>query len=183
MGEGGKMFQLLTAEREKEELRILVSCSEEIGGRFGLTLSENEARELILYRNQSLRKYRRVEFGRGILDKLIYVFCDSQYLEQENYLETLETLQDIFYRFKNESEDRLTDDELLEFMREQFEDICFGDTEYLAGTCLERFARAVRSGYDGYRESGGRNEYGQFSEEERWDDKLYQQSLRELFWE
>ena len=79
--------------------------------------------------------------------------------------------------------DRLTDDELLEFMREQFETVCFGDLEYLKGTCLERFSRAVRGGYDGYRQSQGRGEYEQFSEEQRWDDTLYMRVLKEMFWD
>ena len=80
---------------------------------FGLSLTEQEAQELVVCRNESLKKYRRVEFGNGILDKLIFTFCDSQYINQENYKETMEKLQDIFYCFKNEAEDQLTDDELL----------------------------------------------------------------------
>ena len=43
--------------------------------------------------------------------------------------------------------DELSDDELLEFMKSQYEEICFGDLDYLKGTCLERFAREVRSGH------------------------------------
>ena len=34
--------------------------------KFGLTLTEQEAKELIVRRNESLKKYGRVEFGRGI---------------------------------------------------------------------------------------------------------------------
>ena len=50
---------------------------------------------------------------------------------------------ELFYEFRNETDDRLTDDELLAFMKEQFEGVCFGDLEYLGGTCLERFAASV----------------------------------------
>ena len=50
----------------------------------------------------------------------------------------MEELQDIFYSFKNEAMDLLTDDELLTFMKEQFEEICMGDTEYLESTCLSK---------------------------------------------
>ena len=55
-------------------------------------------------------------------------------------------LQEIFYTFKNETLDEITDDELLEFMREQYEEKCCGDTEYLEGTFLSDFAQAIRSG-------------------------------------
>lgn len=67
-------------------------------------------------------------------------------------------------------------------MREKFDDVCAGDTTYLADTCLERFAQAIRAGYTGYIETQGYNEYEQFSEEQRWDRELYMQVLKELFW-
>ena len=53
-------------------------------------------------------------------------------------------MQEIFYLYKNEMEDEITDDELLHLMKEQFELICFGDLEYLESTCLANFSQAVR---------------------------------------
>lgn len=149
---------------------------------YGLTLSNEEAGLLAAERGNVLREQKRVEFGPGILTRIIYEFCDSAYIEQENYVETLVRLQEIFYLFKNEMSDEITDDELLHFMKEQFETICFGDLDYLAGTCLEIFSKAVRAGYRGYRGTDGRNEYGQFDEVKRWDRELYQQALTELCW-
>ena len=55
--------------------------------------------------------------------------------------------------------DEITDDELLHFMKEQFDGICYGDTDYLETTCLEIFASAVRAGYDGLPASDGSGEY------------------------
>lgn len=175
------LYELLTAEKEKKELEILDACNDTLGRRFGLALTEDETKALVKARNQSLEKYKRVEFGRGILDKLMYAFCDSMYICQDTYAEILMKLQDIFYEFKNESQDRLTDDELIAFMKEQFETVCFGDTEYLESTCLPRFAAAVRAGYHGYERSGGKGEYDRFSEEERWDAELYMEALKTLF--
>lgn len=174
-------FEMILAEKEKKEMAVLMACNEKTET-FGLSLTEQEAQELVVCRNESLKKYRRVEFGNGILDKLIFTFCDSQYINQENYKETMEKLQDIFYCFKNEAEDQLTDDELLSFMREQFEEICMGDTEYLESTCLPRFAAAIRAGYRGYQESGGNGEYENLSQEARWDKDLYMDVVKELFW-
>ena len=155
---GKHVFQALQAARKEEELAVLLSCNEKSAA-YGLSLTREEAQELALCRNESLKKFQRVELGRGMLDKLIDVFCDSQYLHQDNYLETLEALQEIFYEFKNLSNDKLTDDELLNFMKEQFEGVCYGDTEYLEGTCLSRFAEAIRSGYEVYEATEGRGEY------------------------
>ena len=85
-----------------------------------------------------------MEFGKGVLEKLVYAFCDSDYIYQENYAETLARLQDIFYLYKNESMDELTDDELIDVMREAFDGECQGSLEYLEETCLEKFAREIR---------------------------------------
>ena len=159
-------FEMILAEKEKKEMTVLMACNEKTET-FGLSLTEQEAKELVVCR---------------ILDKLIFTFCDSQYINQENYKETMEKLQDIFYCFKNEAEDQLTDDELLSFMREQFEEICMGDTEYLESTCLPRFAAAIRAGYRGYQESGGNGEYENLSQEARWDKDLYMDVVKELFW-
>lgn len=149
---------------------------------FGLSLSEEETKVLLANRKNSLKEQERLELGESVLPKIIYVFCDSAYIYQDNYVDTLVRLQDIFYYFKQESCDELTDDELLTFMKEQFETVCFGDLEYLAGTCLENFAQAVRAGYSGHRQTGGHNEYEKFDEVPRWDKELYLEILRELCW-
>ena len=128
-----------------------------------------------------LQKERRVEFGAGILPKMIEAFCDSDFIDQSNFVDTLIRLQDIFYEYKNEMQDELTDDELLHFMREQFDEICFGDLNYLEGTCLRIFAEAVRAGYRGYQASEGCGEYGRFDEVQRWDRELYLEALEALF--
>lgn len=173
------LFSLWQQSKAEAEKRQLALCNEKTE-RFGLVLSEQERNELILCRNQSLKKYGRIEFGQGILEKLINEFCDSQFIEQEEYGATLQKLQDIFYEFKKETEDQVADDELLHFMKEQFEKICFGDLEYLENTCLPRFAAAVRGGYRGYMETEGYGEYAQFDEESRWDEGLFYQTLGEL---
>lgn len=112
--------------------------------KFGLVLSEEDAKMLVERRNTNLRELQRVEFGEGVLPKLIFTFCDSPYIYQGNYVDTIMRLQEIFYLYKNESMDELTDDDLLEFMKEAFDGECEGDLEYLEDTALEEFARSIR---------------------------------------
>lgn len=174
-------WELMQLKKEQNELAVLITCNEKTQ-HFGLSLTEEEAREVMVCRNDSLKKYGRVEFSSGILDKLIFAFCDSQYIYPDNYVDTIKKLQDIFYEFKNKSGELLTDDELMIFMSEQFESVCCGDTDYLESTCLERFAAAVRAGYDGYKSTGGHGEYSRVDEEERWNKEVYLEILKELFW-
>lgn len=175
------LYEIAALARPKEELETLIACNKR-SENFGLTLTKEEAKMLIKCRNDSLRNYRRIELGNGILDKLIDTFCDSQYIDQDTYADTMAELQDIFYLFKNEAADELTDDELISFMKEQFETVCAGDTDHLSDTCLERFSKAIRAGYRGYHSSEGHNEYELFDEEQRWDKDLYLQVLTELCW-
>lgn len=154
----------------------------EYSEKFGLTLSEKDTQLLVTERKNSLKEQKRVEFGEGIMPKLIYAFCDSDFVNQRNYTEILAQLQDIFYLYKNEMQDEITDDELIHFMREQYENVCFGDLDYLAGTCLDIFAQAVRAGYRYYQKTDGEGTFTELDPIARWDYQLYQQALQELFW-
>ena len=149
--------------------------------KYGLVLSGEDTKLLLAERQKTLQTQRRVEFGPGILPEIMQEFCDSAYINQNNYVETLVRLQDIFFLYKNEMQDEITDEELLHFMKEQFETTCFGDLDYLEGTCLSNFAQAIRAGYRGYCASDGYGEYAQFDEVTRWDYGLYQAALQDLF--
>lgn len=149
---------------------------------FGLILTEQDAKLILQERNHTLREQRRIELGESIIPKMIYEFCDSDFIDQNNYVSTMIRLQEIFYLYKNEMQDEITDDELLHLMKEQFETICFGDLDYLESTCLANFAQAIRAGYDGYKSSDGYGEYLKFDEVKRWDYELYLETLKELCW-
>jgi len=147
--------------------------------KYGLKLSAEDTEVLIAEKMNTLKEERRVEFGQSILPQIIYAFCDSSYIAQDNYVETIVRLQEIFFYYKNEMCDEISDEELLNFMREQFEDVCFGDVEYLETTCLEIFAAAIRAGYRGYQSTEGRGEFSRIDIVQRWDKELYLQALQE----
>ena len=92
-------LSLLSGENQVQEVVRLNQVTE----RFGLSLTEEEARQLTVQRRDTLREQKRVEFGEGILPKLIYTFCDSPYIDQNSYVDMLARLQEIFYLYKNES--------------------------------------------------------------------------------
>lgn len=134
-------MQMLSSAQE------LRDCNE-FTVRYGLVLSEDQIQSLVERRFGALRDTGRVEFGEGILKKLILAFCDSPYLTRENYEDTIVELQDSFYYFKNESEDRISDDELIEFMKNVFNGRAQGSLDYLSGTSLEDLCRNTRYGYE-----------------------------------
>lgn len=132
-----------------EELK---ACNE-ITGQYGLYLTDRQISNIVEKRYEALAAAGRVEFGRGIMRMLILEFCDSPFIDQENYEETILELLDSFYYFKNESEDRIPDDVLIKIMRRHFDTVCQGSLEYMNGTTLEDLCRSARNGY----ETGGGN--------------------------
>lgn len=128
-----------------ERLRVLARCNA-LSARFGLCLTQEQMQGLSNARAESLRQTGRVEFGPGVLEKLVYAFCDSPYVQQEDYADTLAALQDAFYYFKGEAMERITDDELIGYMKAVFDGAAQGSIDYLTQTSLETLSRMARTG-------------------------------------
>jgi hypothetical protein len=112
--------------------------------KYGLILSAEDAREIIEARNRVLRSYGRVELDSGVTKKLILSFCDSPFINQEDYAIIINDLQEIYYYLKNETEDLIGDDELLQIMKELFNTSCGGSRELLAGRELDVLVRDMK---------------------------------------
>ncbi|MCI5648996.1 MAG: DUF6323 family protein [Fusicatenibacter sp.] len=179
MEEKKDIFDLISTAAREKDVQQLMECNRTTE-KYGIVLSVEDARMLSESRIEAQKKHRRVEFGEGILPEILRMFCDSPYIQADDFVQTAAELQDLFFQYKNEAAEQLTDAELLNFMREQFDRVCYGSLELLGGTCLERFARAIREGYSGYEVSEGCGEYDQFSEEEGWNSELYYEILHEL---
>ncbi len=135
------MNELTPMEAAKQQLR---QC-DEMNRRYGLTLTEAEITELAVLRGEALRATGRVEFGGGILPKLMKAFCKSPYVDNGNYAAVLADLQEAFYYFKNECEDRFSDDDLIEFMEQIFNGVAEGSAELLCSISLEDLCRWARN--------------------------------------
>ena len=121
----------------------IIKCNEKTS-KYNLILSQKEAKELVRTRNEALTSNGRIEFGGGVINKIIMEFCDSPYLMQSDYANTLHELIETFYYFKNESMDLLSDDELISLMKKYFDDRCNGSLELLQGRELEQLAKNIR---------------------------------------
>lgn len=128
---------------KSQAINELRECNDYTVG-FGLFLEEKQILELVNKRFEALKETERIEFSQGILKKLIYEFCDSPYISNDNYEEILWELIDGFYYFKNESLDLLSDDELLSIMKKYFDTVCEGSLDYLMSTSLEDLCRSTR---------------------------------------
>lgn len=80
----------------------------------------------------------------SLQNKLIKSFCNSLFLFQFNYTETLSDLLEIFYHFKNESLEKISDNELIFVMKKFFDSSCKGSIELLQGKELEQLVHNIR---------------------------------------
>ncbi|MFA7077616.1 MAG: DUF6323 family protein [Syntrophomonas sp.] len=118
--------------------------------RHGLILTADEAREIMEAGNLSLRNYNRVEIDIDVIRNMILTFCDSPYMNSQDYASTIIDLVDIFYYVKNESEDRISDNDLINIMKDFFDKSCRGSTELLKNRELALLTRILKQSSDYY---------------------------------
>ena len=128
-----------------EQYSQIVACNDTTE-EYHLFLSEKEAQMLIATKNEVLKKNNRIEFGGQIISKLILRFYDSPYITKDNYFEVLDDLIETFYYYKNETLDEISDDELIQLMRELFDKRCYGSIDLLQNRELERISHNVKFG-------------------------------------
>lgn len=128
----------------------ILKCNEKTC-EYGLKLTNEDVKELINTRKVALKKSGRLEFNGEIIDKIIMEFCDSPYISQYNYNDTINELVEIFYNYKNETLDLIADDELIEIMKDYFDNYCQGSIELLEGKVLYKIADNIRNGVKDYR--------------------------------
>lgn len=152
----------------KQAADEILKCNA-ITSQYGLTLTGKEAAELVETRSEALRKNGRIEFGGGIIDKIILEFCDSPFIWQSNYVFILNDLVETFYYFKNESMDNISDDELISLMKKYFDNNCEGPIELLQNRDLETLAHNIKYNIDNYWEIDQYNaeEYYEYFDEEK----------------
>ncbi len=124
----------------KSEIREHLSVLE----KYGLTLTEDDMEQLVDSRRDALHANGRVEFGGGILPKLIEAFVDSPFLNEENLVDTLSELQTLFYDFKSEYDETISDDELVEMMKDIFNGRAQGDLGYFMYSSFEELCHQAR---------------------------------------
>ena len=112
----------------------------------GLTLTEEEARELSETRSTALRDNDRIEFGTEVMRRIMDRFADSRYVDKYSWADVLNEITYYFYFIKAETEDRIGDGALVEEMFIRFELYCRGDLDRFEQKEVERIIRKINMG-------------------------------------
>lgn len=154
MADISKFIVNLGSGSRQNAISNLVSTNQQ-SQRHGLVLTEKNALQIIDARNEALITMGRIELGFEIINKIIRMFCQSPYINQVNYADTICELVAAFYCMKNETREQIGDDDLIYFMRDSFDNRCFGSIELLTGRELEQLVAEIRSGrYYGRHDDG-----------------------------
>ncbi|WP_227857470.1 MULTISPECIES: DUF6323 family protein [unclassified Clostridioides] len=111
---------------------------------YGLALSESDVKDIITSRNDTLKGYGRIELDIKVTKQLIENIYTSQYTNVDNYLESINDMQEIFYYLKNETDDNICDDEIIEILDELYEKFA-GNIDNVRGEADE-FAKKFKFG-------------------------------------
>ena len=95
---------------------------------FGLSLSHVQIAALQKQEGQALSRTGRVCFGKSILPRLAAAFAGSPHIQARDWADTLGELTELFYALKRETQDSLSDDELIERMVRTFNGPAQGST-------------------------------------------------------
>lgn len=115
--------------------------------KYGLELTLEDVKQIMNIRNKVLKGYGRVELSFDVTKKLIEAFSASAFVNENNYVSILNDLQELFYYMKNETEDKLSDEKIINLMKEKFEDSCEGSVDLL-NSYLEEYSRSFRKGQE-----------------------------------
>jgi len=118
----------------------------EISKEYGIALDAEEARELSETRARTIAENERIEIGVGAVEGIIRRFCRSSYINRENYAYVLNEITELFYYIKTETDDKISDNALLDELFVRFEQRCRGSVDTLIGREAEIMIRKVNAG-------------------------------------
>lgn len=130
------MNVMVLYQNDQKNVKNLVSMNE-ITKDKNLVLSQKEILMLIENKNSTLKDIGRVEIGKSIIDDLVYAFYDSDYIDSDNYFDTINELVNIFYMYQDKFSDYLTDEEIIEYLRNNFDEMG-GSLELLGSVSFDK---------------------------------------------
>lgn len=129
---------------DQENINNLINMNE-ITKDKNLILSNEEILMLIENKNNTLKDIGRIEVGKSITDDIVYAFYDSEYIDSDNYFETIYEIINIFYMFQDKFSDYLIDTEIIEYLRNNFDELG-GSLELLGSVSFEKLNTKIMYG-------------------------------------
>lgn len=121
----------------QKEVTGILKCND-VSSRYGIILKESDARELVAVRQEIVNEVGLIEFKSIIVEAIVLAFCDSQFITKYDYLDMLSQLVEIFYYYRTEVDELMSDEDIIKYMRLAFEGTCQGSLDWLSDHQLNK---------------------------------------------
>lgn len=115
---------------EKKQIDEILSLKETVQ-QYNITLTPEKAKYIVDSNKSALNDTGRIEFGESVAKKMTLKFCSSPYVSKYNIERVIEKLLEVFYYTKNETDDTIKDDVLIDIMHKGFNGECKGSVTLL----------------------------------------------------
>lgn len=139
-----EIFSKISVGNDNILVNKLLDCNK-YTSKYGIVLSKENVKELIFSKNKALKNLGRVEFSESIMRELILEFSSSPFINN-NCVNIFSQLMEVFYYYKNETEDFLSDKTLLKEMKRYFNTTCQGSVELLKDREMAQLSWFLKNG-------------------------------------
>jgi len=143
-------IQSFTQLSKKEQVNKVLECNNRSLD-FGLALTQKQVEQILETRDQALQTNQRIEFQSTIIEDIIEEFMDSQFITKYNYAEIIEGLIEIFYYYKDATEEyNLSDEEIIHYLKVAYDGVCQGSLDSLYEEQLSKLIDSISQNLDIY---------------------------------
>lgn len=128
---------LYSPQKEREDTQALVAKA----ASHGLILTEQDTEYLLAENRVLLHRSHRLAFGKNAAVTLAEKFSQSAYISKRDFLDVVTELTEFFYEMKNETQESIGDDELIDELFDEFEHRCGGSVELTMSRMENRLLR------------------------------------------
>ena len=139
-------FSLIKINGDRQFIQNLVDLNAKANN-YGIVITETIAREIAAYRSEALIENERFETNSNAISRLTSAFLETRYINQEDFASTIGEIISLFYLIKNETENTISDDDLISKMLDTFQNNpCYGSIENMQSKGLEKILREYKFG-------------------------------------
>lgn len=124
---------------QKQKLDSLMEIGE-VTQQYNITLTREKAKYILDSSKSALKDMARIEFGEPAAEKITRKFCTSPYASNYNFEKVVGTVLELFFYAKNEIESYMSDEELIDYIYNAFNNVYHGSLTALPD-CIERLVR------------------------------------------
>lgn len=105
---------------------------------YNLVLDVEDIKDIINSKNNTLRSQGRIELNLNVIESIIKELGKSPYINQENFVETVNDMYAVFHHVKNRTSDLLCDKDVLKAIMFFYNSVYNGSMELVMGKGTEK---------------------------------------------